>query len=288
MHIQSACLPCMIAQVEKALKLFRPELTNAEIVSHQKQVMAKFAALQESESPYYGRLIYREVSRILADRDPYFQIRKEYNKKAQKFLPHLREIIAQSPDPLFTSFAIAILGNIIDFGTFHPINLDEEINSFSTDKLAINDYEKLLEKIRKSEKILIIGDNAGEIVFDKLMVEQLIDQFPAKKFIYAVRGGPAINDALLEDANDIGLTDLVEVVEGSASPGIIIEDATPEYQEAFHTANVIISKGQGNFESLEGTHEACGDIYFLLKAKCEVVAKLFGVPFGSLVLAQKS
>ncbi len=141
--------------------------------------------------------------------------------------------------------------------------------------------------MKKAEKIFIIGDNAGEIVFDKLLIEILLQKYPGTKFIYAVRGGPAINDVIMEDAVETGLSALVEVVQGSVSPGVIMEETTPEFREVFQTADLIISKGQGNFESLDTVDTNGVELYFLLKAKCEVVAEMFNVPLGSLVLSRR-
>ena len=144
------------------------------------------------------------------------------------------------------------------------------------------DVEAFSSAISQANNILYLTDNAGEIVLDQLLIEQM----PTERVTVAVRGLPVINDATMKDAEETGLTDLVTVIDnGSDAPGTLLEDCSPAFQQCFTDADLIIAKGQGNFESL---NEVRKDIFFLLKAKCPLVSEHLGYPVGSLVLKRSN
>ena len=153
---------------------------------------------------------------------------------------------------------------------------------------ALNDYIEFRKSIDKAKHLLILGDNAGEIVFDKLLVLNIKDLYPKLEIIYSVRSSPIINDATIEDAKFISLTDLVQVVESSATPGVDIATSTEEFKEIFsRKEGVILSKGQGNFETLYGLEIPQKDIYYLLKVKCNLMERIFNVKIGDLIFKKK-
>jgi damage-control phosphatase, subfamily I len=176
---------------------------------------------------------------------------------------------------------LAIAGNIIDFGAKHDFS-DELIHKEIDDALKVelnNDtVEKFRQSIENAENILYLGDNSGEIVFDKLFIEQL----PREKITFAVRGSHIINDALLEDAKTIGLTNIVNVIDnGFNAPGTVLKNCSEEFQTAFNNADLIISKGQGNYETLSESNK---NIVFLLKIKCDIVARDLKGKVGDFVI----
>ena len=289
-NIKSECLGCMMNQVKNAFSLLQSSTDNDKIVDVQKKIMGKFSELDTRSAPIHGKVLYDEIAKEMGVKDPYYALKKKYNTMAMELVPKLMGEITNSEQPLLTAFSIAIMGNVIDFGAPHDIDLHKEVEQFSLEHLKINDFDKLQGDLESAKKVFIVGDNCGEIVFDKIMIEHLIKSFPKIEFTYAVRGGPAINDSTLEDAKFVGLTDIngLKIVEGSASPGVIMELTSPEYQKVFQEADVILSKGQGNFESLDNVPIKKGaNLYFLLKAKCDVVAKAIGVPLLGLVLKQR-
>jgi damage-control phosphatase, subfamily I len=178
---------------------------------------------------------------------------------------------------------LAIAGNIIDFGilTVSENRVEEMVHSCLTcdiDKLAIG---RLRQEAAKARRILYLCDNAGEIVFDTLLIEQL----PMQKVTAVVKGGPIINDALMEDARSVGLCDMVEVIDnGSAAPGTLLDLCSSDFGRRFAEADLVISKGQGNFETLEGTDK---NIFFLFTVKCNVVSEFLKKPFGSAMVLGK-
>ena len=229
--------------------------------------------------PYLSRDVYGIIARHVGVEDPYREIKRESNRMALKLLPELRRLVSQAEDPLFEAVRVAIVGNIIDFGASQSFTL-EDLSSFGRIPIAVNHYPDLKEELEKARVVLYIGDNAGEVVFDRVLVEQLVER--GKKVYFAVRSRPIINDATLEDALEAGLDALAEIVDtGSDAPGIVLEKATERFKHLFRDAHVVISKGQGNFETLEDVPRR---VYFLLRAKCPVVASKLSANIGDIVI----
>ncbi len=199
---------------------------------------------------------------------------------ALQLLPGLRDQVAASDEPLMTAAHLAIAGNIIDLGAKSGLHEDEvhEALLHSTEKPLEGDIEVFRSEVAKAKRILYLADNCGEIVFDTLLIEQLGPQ----RVTLVVRGMPIINDATREDAITAGLDQIVPILgNGSDVPGTLLEDCSEEFRKTFDSADLIVSKGQGNLETL--SH--CGkNIFFLLKVKCPVVAESVGLPVGSHVL----
>jgi len=284
MNLQSSCLTCLIGQIEKAYNNLGMPYTNDEMVRVQKKIMTKLGKIKEKSMPYYSQVVYQTIAEEMRIIDPYHQIKHASNQLALSLVPTLQKLIQQSKNPLLTAIVVAIMGNTIDFGTSHNIDVVKDVQEFSLDKLKINHFEEFRKDFKEAQKIMIIGDNAGEVVFDKVMMEYIHKYYPTKELVYAVRGGPAINDITIDDVKDLELEKICTVVEGSACPGVIMKEVSPEFSQSFEAADLILSKGQGNYESLDDVHLATGKMYFLLKAKCRVIAQIFKVPIGSLIL----
>jgi len=195
--------------------------------------------------------------------------------------------IKTTEDPLFKALIIAALGNTIDFASQHEINLIQDLTNFIPQQLKINDYESFKATLDNSKGLLILGDNAGEIVFDKLLITILREMYPHLEIIYAVRASPIINDATMEDAEEINLTSMVKVIESSPIPGIDLSNVSREFKTYFYSENhAILSKGQGNFECLHDSSTIGKPIYYLFKVKCNLMERIFqsrGVKKGDLI-----
>jgi len=194
-------------------------------------------------------------------------------------------LIGHSAEPMGTAVRLAIAGNIIDFG----VNSDLEESQVSKtvaesleselDEVALKEFEKA---VSRAKNILYIGDNAGEIIFDRLLIEQM----PTQKIAFVVRGSPVLNDVTMEDAVITGMTDVVEVIDnGSDAPGTILDSCSKEFRDRFDRAELIIAKGQGNYETLSDIEK---DIFFMLKAKCTVAAKNLGCNIGDMILTRNT
>jgi uncharacterized protein with ATP-grasp and redox domains len=232
--------------------------------------------------PVMAQQIHRLIRRLSSCDDPYKELKDRSNRYALELYPELRQRIDNASNPLETALRFAIAGNIIDFGVNNKldrIDLSKTIEQALSEPV-FGEIEELYYAITSSKKILYLGDNAGEIVFDRLLIEEL----PADKITFVVRGGPIINDATMADARTTGMTDLVKVIDnGSDAPGTIIEECSDTFKQIFTNADLIIAKGQGNYETLTDVHK---NIFFILKAKCSVIAKHLGCELGSFVVRQ--
>ncbi|MBE9044000.1 DUF89 family protein [Pleurocapsales cyanobacterium LEGE 10410] len=282
MKISPDCIVCLFQQALRTSKLAtEDEGLQRKILT---RVANEIAQLEEETIPIEvaGR-IQELVGELTGVTDPYQDAKRRYNDLALKLYPRLKELLEGAEDPLLTAIRLAIAGNIIDFGLGSEFDLEQVIQESLTREFSIFDYEFFLEKLAAAESLLYIGDNTGEIVFDKLLIEELLRR--GKQVTYVVRGGSAINDATLEDARYVGMEKIVRVITtGTAIPGTILKDASSDFVTHFQTADLIIAKGQGNFEGLD---DEPGPITFLLKAKCTLIANELGVEPGAMVLYLK-
>ena len=273
------CIPCLLRQTLEAARL----TTDDEAIHEQvlRKVLRAVGEMNLRESPpLMAQHIHRLIRQMTGDNDPYRDIKDRFNHFALELYPELKEGIEWSSKPLDTAIRLAIAGNIIDSGVNHHINETQVHNAIKhalTAPLA-GDPEEFREAVSEAKDILYLADNAGEIVFDRLLIEQM----PLKKITLAVKGSPVINDACLVDAQATGIADLVEVIDnGSDAPGTILAECSEGFKRQFENADLIIAKGQGNYETLSDVKK---DIFFLLKVKCPVIAKHIGCEGGSLIL----
>ena len=275
------CIPCLGKQiVEVAGMLDGDEIKRDEAV---KKMMAAFAGFDlQNPPPVFAQTLARIARPYLEGRDPFHDIKVRFNTLAMHILPDLRRKVAEAPDPFALAVRLCIVGNVIDSGVV-TIQLEEEavtreIMNASQEDL-FGEIESFRKKFLAADKILWLADNSGEIVLDQLLMS-FVD--PGKITI-AVRSFPILNDATMRDAEEIGLTSVYRVIEnGSDAPGTILEDCSPELLESYNQADLIISKGQGNYETLSSVPDK--RIFFLLKAKCPIVARDVGCEIGRLVI----
>jgi len=234
-----------------------------------------------STPPAMGQIVHQVIRQYTGNEDPYREVKKHSNQLGLKMYPELKEKIEQSDDSFEMAVRVAIAGNIIDFAKINELDdgkIYQVIEDSFTAPLPEGSVSEFRGAIADANDILFLGDNAGEIVFDRLLLEQM----PKEKITFVVRGSPVINDATMEDAEDAGITELVEVIDnGSDAPGTILESCSEDFVHRFKTADLIVAKGQGNFETLSDTDK---NIFFLLKVKCPVVTQDVGLEVGSLVL----
>lgn len=291
MKLEPECLGCLLDQILRAFKLLKPDISHEIIISAQKRFMKHLINidLNKNPAPILGKIAYTIVAEVLGEKDPYYSLKERYNRLALQYYEEVNNLVENSKDPLFKAILIAALGNTIDFASQHDINFISDINNFEIKNFTINDYKKFKESIEKTDHLLILGDNCGEIVFDKLLIITVKKYYPDLKIVYSVRGAPIINDATIEDAKLVGITELVQVVESSHSPGVDIATSPKDFKiHFFKEKGVILSKGQGNFESLYGMEIPQKDVYYLLKAKCNLMERIFGVKIGDLIFKKKT
>jgi len=274
------CLPCFLGQALGACRMATDDAAVHDRVL--RRVLRRASEFSfERSPPEMGADIHRIIREETGDADPYRRAKARFNEFALGLLPELRERVAAASDPFAAAARMSIAGNVIDFAL--GADLEEEkvartIEDALQHPLAVDHLELLRSAVDGASSILFLGDNTGEIVFDRLLLEQM----PRERVTFVVRGAPVINDATLEDAEAVGLTDLVEVVSnGSDVPGTLLEDCSADLQERFRRADLVISKGQGNYETLSG---ASREVFHLLKAKCPVIASDIGCGVGDMLV----
>jgi len=283
------CIPCFFKQALEAARLAgADEITQKKILDEVSKLIPAFAL--SSSPPKIGRGIYQIVRNISGADDPFKAVKQHSNRLALKLLPKLRQKLEVSEDKLVTAVELAIAGNIIDYGVKNSLKIEQEAENFLNGDFDIHlEYDKPIfayrefrQALDEAETIIYLADNAGETVFDRILIEQ-IKRLPKKsEIIYVVKDKPIINDALKEDAVICGIDKLVRVISsGCAAPGTILKFCSQEFLRLYKNTDLIISKGQGNFEALSGEDRP---IYFLFKAKCSVAARDVGCQIGDAIL----
>ncbi|MDA8169538.1 MAG: ARMT1-like domain-containing protein [Nitrospiraceae bacterium] len=281
MKVQLDCFPCFLRQVVIALRLCTKDKELEERVI--KSVLPEVERTDMSKSPAHTTtFIHRKIRQMLGT-DPFREVKHEYNEHALGLYPSLMDRIKNSPDPLLTSARLAIAGNIIDFGIFSSVDIESTVERALNGPIEADDYPAFRKAVDASHDILYLADNAGEIVFDRMLIETL-NGF-GKCVTVAVKGSPVLNDATIEDAGQAGITGLCEVVDnGSDCIGTILDMTSKEFNRIFDNSGLVISKGQGNFETL--MNERREKIFFLFQSKCDVVSRELGVPLKSMLLKE--
>ncbi len=277
------CIPCFVRQALDAVRRATDDEAIQEEVLRE-TLRAASAMDMRTSPPAMGRTIHRFIRERVGEGDPYREMKEHSNELARALYPALKSRVKRSANPLEAATRLAIAGNIIDVAVNQHVS-QRDIDEAMAEALAApfnGDIDAFAEAIHAADNILYLADNAGEIVFDRLLVEQLT----LEKVTLAVRGAPVINDATRSDALAAGLTEIVEVIDnGSDAPGTIIEDCSESFRRRFDDADLVIAKGQGNYETLS---EAKRDIFFALKAKCPVIADDMGCTVGELVLRRSN
>lgn len=232
--------------------------------------------------PAMGQRMHRRLRQITGVADPYRATKDRQNRMAMELLMELRSQIASDPDPLALAAKLAVAGNVIDIGINGSVeeqDLRQAVSQALEEPLA-GDWAGFRQAVDKAGSILYLADNAGEIAFDRLLIEQL----SPGRVTLVVRGAPVLNDATMADAQVVGLHEIVGLIDnGSDAPGTILGDCSEAFNRRFAEADLILAKGQGNYETLG---DAPRSIFFLFKAKCPVVAAHAGLPLGTHVLAR--
>jgi hypothetical protein len=208
--------------------------------------------------------LYGLIAGISGQPDPFAAIKKESNRFASAIAHRIRQKVNEADNPLLAALTFSIAGNIIDYGALHQFDMEQIIRDALSLQMAINDFAELETDLQQAGRVLYLGDNSGELVFDGIAIEKL-----HRDVTFVVKEKAIINDAMLEDARECGLQDICRVItNGTGCPGTPLPHCSEEFQRLFHDADLIISKGQGNFETLS---EVKAPIYFLLTVKCPAV-----------------
>lgn len=279
-----ACLACYLRQVQATLEAAGADEETAYRVME--GIFPLILTLDRSKSPAENTtLVLLRTYEVLGQDDPYRAARAESNRRAWRWLGELEKMAGAARDPLLFAIKVAAAGNIIDLGLVSTYDLGPGLAEIDQLSFARLDYADFKAALAKARQVLVIGDNSGEIVLDRLLLRQLGQG--GRRVIYAVKGGPISNDATWEDAAAARLAELAEIIDtGSNYLGVVEEHCGAALRRAMQDSDLIIAKGQANYETLEGQSLAGDKTFFLLRAKCAVVAQHLGVPQMAPVLAR--
>jgi uncharacterized protein with ATP-grasp and redox domains len=282
MRVHLDCIPCLQRQALQALRFVTDD------VEIQERILRHVIAILEATDwtgtpPQMAHAVHRTVIEECGVEDPYKDVKKKYNDIALNLYPEIKRTVEESSEPLLLAIRMAIAGNIIDFGASSDFDLNKTIVAVASEEFAIFDYSQLETVLENANTMIYLADNTGEIVFDRILLETILDRYNIEKIVFAVKGAPVINDATIEDAKYAGIDRLrgVEFIKvGIGIPNSGIERRSREFQNILDSADLVISKGQGNYEALSD-HSG---IFFLLMAKCPVIAGDLNVKIGDIVL----
>ncbi|MFO7887321.1 MAG: ARMT1-like domain-containing protein [Eubacteriales bacterium] len=275
------CLPCMHRQALEAAYESTDDISLQEkIMDDTIKVIADYK--KYDYAPELCRAVHRIVKHHTHNNDPYRKIKDSDINEAKKLEYDIRNFIKSQNDILKGALKASATGNVMDTAIFKDLNIKECIKEELNKEFKKYDIQSLKSKLKNKSTVLIIGDNSGEGVFDKILIEILSNKH---KVTFAYRSEPIINDITKREVDMIGIGDYAHVLStGCSAPGALANEFSREFKKVFYSSDIVISKGQGNFEALS---EVDRNIYFLLKAKCPKIAKALGVEVGDYVFELK-
>ncbi len=273
------CIPCVLKQaLEASQKVTDDERIHAEVMEEALKIAADYKSYRNA--PEMARDIHQVLKKKTGNPDPYKAVKDEHLETAKGLYSYLKDFLDGKEDRLLWALKIAATGNNLDAAIYSDIQLEKQIEVEVAKPFAINDYDTLKSKLASAKKALILGDNTGETVFDKILLEEL-EKLPLDEIHYAVKEEPIINDATILEAEASDIHHHAKIIStGCNVPGLLLDEASDAFLKVFREADIVISKGQGNFETLSDQE----GIFFLLKVKCPMVSKMIGSPVGEYVL----
>lgn len=275
--VDERCVPCFL----KTYKRLFQKLDVSE--TQQKVLLEYFYTTIENDGSGFAPIIQRNLNktfcRILNIDDPFKEEKEESNRVALELYDEWKPKVIESENPFNLALRLAIAGNIMDYGASDSFDIHKTIDRVIASDFAVDNSEVLRQQLLKASKVLYLGDNAGEIVFDRLFIETIMHG----NISFAVKGAPVLNDVTMDDSVQVGMHYAADVISnGYDAPSTILERCSREFQEDFRSADLIISKGQGNLEGL--LSESDPRIFFLLMVKCDLIAETLGVKKGDFVV----
>ena len=278
MQFKSDCIACLMRRQTGQISKYADE---EKKLAYLKDVCAEIAKAPAGvAAPYLVSRFNRACKKYFDEEDIYGEVKKESNDFVLERLPKIEAEVNASADPVLSALKFARLGNYIDFGALHgAVDMDELdgklMSALSSEQVDETEYKNLTRDLENARELVYILDNAGEIVLDKLFIEKIKEKYPRLLVTAAVRGAPVLNDVTLEDAEYTGLSEVCRVIDnGSDISGTQISEIGEELKSALLRADVIVAKGQGNFETMLG----CGyNVYYLFLCKCDLFVRTFGV-----------
>ena len=276
MEIMLDCIPCMLKQALESSRMVTKDIDMQEkIIREALSVLLNFQTYRNS--PDLAREIHGIIKNLTGVEDSYYEIKRRDLKAAKELYFFLDEFMKKKDGSLYWALKTSATGNNIDAAINQNIDIKICVERELEKEFSICDLNIFDDKLKTASNILIIGDNTGETVFDKILIENM----PEIPVVYGVRSTPILNDTTEKEAYESGLGEVSRIIStGCNAPGAILEDCSKKFIDIYNRADIIISKGQGNFEALS---ERKGNLFFLLKAKCPMIANKLGVNLNDYV-----
>lgn len=275
--VDGRCMDCMFQTFERLMGKFQlSEVDRQRFFQFYNLTMAKGMGMT---MPQIHRELNREFFRITGIADPYTGEKLKSNLIAMKIYDDWRLKVIKSEDPFQMALRLSIAGNIMDYGPNAQFDIQQTVEHVMQSQFAIDHSAELKARLKNAKRVLYLGDNAGEIVFDKLFIEMIMHNH----MTYAVRGYAVLNDVTLQDAEQIGMDQVADIISnGYDAASTVLHECSQQFLDNYQSADIIISKGQGNLEGLIDENDP--RIFYLLMVKCDVIAELLDVPTGSFVV----
>lgn len=285
MILSIECMPCLLNQAVRLAKTYiKNEVEQIELI---KRVTKELANLEDNVSaPYAAYKTQLILKDILKNPDPYQKEKHYYNAEMLKLENSFEKLITSADDQLSTGLKLAAAGNIIDSGPGYDLSREKVLQVIQQTldrKFPEGEFARLKDGLQRSRSLLYLGDNAGEIVLDKLFIRTIKAHYSHLEIMFATRGEAVLNDVTKEDACLVGMHTYARIISnGSGMPGTELQYCSPEFRNAFNESDIVIAKGQGNFESLHGCNKE--GLYYLFLCKCDVLLERFGATKSDIIL----
>ena len=285
--LKSVCVSCML---NSRINQFPPDASEEKKVEYMTRVLKELGEMKDAHGPVLAtRNIVNLQAELFGKKQDYSELKSKFNQFVMEKLPFLKSEIEKAEDSFRRAIQYGIVGNYIDFAVMEHVDENQLQQLFvAASKYVLDEkvYQAMKQDVCNAKNIVYLLDNCGEVVIDKLVIEVIQRLNPQAKITAIVRGEEAMNDATIEDAEEVGLCELVDVIgNGSDILGTCLKYISEEARTVIEEADVILSKGQGNFETLQGYDK---NIYYIFLCKCEMISEMFGVPKFSPMLVKEN
>ncbi|MCA1961121.1 MAG: ARMT1-like domain-containing protein [Desulfomonile sp.] len=288
MKLMTDCIPC---NLKAALTAIRELTTEEDAMKRLLGEIMQVPAMRGKDWNITGsqlvEQIFTRITGACGETDPFRKRKALQNKKCLELYPRLKKLLSESDDPLYVAVNLAIVGNSIDpMGYLSPQDIEQAMRASLDDPVPRGEFMEFKDRLEKSSQLIYLGDNCGEIVLDKLLIETIKTRYHVD-VTFVVRSVPALNDATLKEAELVGMPETATVVENGIDgplPGTILSRCSEQLRSLWNAADLIISKGGGNFDSLDEEKGITTPLYYMLVCKCSPYESYFNVPMNRPIL----
>lgn len=290
MFIKPDCIPCILKMTISSLrKLSLDEKSVKALYADILQIPALGGLVWDITSPEIIEDVWKKIIATVNSRDPFYEVKSSQNEQIMSLYPFLEKMIKDAADPLKLAVKLSILGNSMDFMVADSsIAIEKSITTRAKLPISDKNYSMFRQQLEAARHLLIFGDNAGEIVFDRLLIET-IKMLYQPEISFVVRSVPTLNDATIREAKAVGIDQMATVIESGIDgplPGTVLSRCSSAVNDLVHRSDLIISKGGGNFDTLDEERKHLNkNISFLLLSKCEPYYHHFGIKLYQPILA---